>query len=54
MEHGKAVGNLAGVDPVMGNAAWVSCEMFLNGSSYMGDAALSGDGSDASCLSVLR
>jgi hypothetical protein len=54
VEHGKAVGDLVGVDPAMGKAAWVSCEMFLNGSSYMGDAALAGDGSDATCLKVLQ
>ena len=53
VEHGKAVGDLVGVDPAMGKA-WISCEMFLNGSSYIGDAALAGDGSDATCLTVLR
>jgi hypothetical protein len=54
VEHGKAVGDLVGVDPVMGHAAWISCELYLNGSPYMGDTALAGDGSDVTCLRVLR
>ena len=54
VEHGKAVGDLVGVDPVMGMAAWVSCELYLNGSPRMNDAALVGDGSDVTCMTVLR
>lgn len=54
VEHGKAVGDLVGLDPAMGKAAWVSCELFLNGSPTMSDAALAGDGSDVTCLTVLR
>jgi hypothetical protein len=54
VEHGHAVGDLVGVDPVMGQADWVSCELYLNGSPTMSDAALAGDGSDVTCLTVLR
>jgi hypothetical protein len=54
VEHGRAIGDLVGVDPVMGDAAWVSCEMFLNGSPTMNDVALAGDGSDVTCLKVLQ
>ena len=31
VEHGKAVGDLVGADPVMGMAAWAECEVYLNG-----------------------
>lgn len=34
VEHGKAIGDLVGVDPVLGHADWVSCEVRLNGSLY--------------------
>jgi len=54
VEHGKAIGDLVGVDPAMGHADWVSCEMFLNGHPYMSDSAYAGDGSDCTCLVVLR
>jgi hypothetical protein len=54
VEHGKAIGDLVGVDPIMGHAAWISCEMFLNGSPTMNDVALTGDGSDVTCLKVLQ
>ena len=54
VEHGKAIGDLVGIDPIMGNAKWVGCEMFLNGGLTMSDVALAGDGSDATCLKVLQ
>ena len=54
VEHGKAVGDLVGADPVMGRAAWIGCELFLNGRSTVSDVALAGDGSDVSCLTTLR
>lgn len=54
VEHGMAVGDLVGLDPAMGKAAWISCELFLNGSPTMSDAAPAGDGSDVTCLTVLR
>lgn len=54
VEHGKAVGDLVGADPVMGRAAWVGCELYLNGNLTMSDVALAGDGSDVTCLTVLR
>lgn len=54
VEHGMAVGDLIGVDPAMGRAAWVSCEVYLNGSLYINDVALAGDGSGVTCITVLR
>jgi hypothetical protein len=54
IEHGKAIGDLVGADPVMGHAGWISCQVFLNGSPHMSDVALAGDGSDVTCLTVLR
>lgn len=54
VEHGHAVGDLVGLDPAMGKADWVSCEVFLNGSPNINDVALAGDGSDVTCLTVLR
>ena len=54
VEHGHTVGDLVGADPQMGRADWVSCELFLNGSPTMHDVALAGDGSDVTCLTVLR
>lgn len=54
IEHGKTVGDLVGADPVMGGAAWIGCELFLNGGSTLSDVALAGDGSDVSCLTTLR
>lgn len=54
VEHGKAIGDLVGVDPIMGHADWVSCDVYLNGSLYFRDYARAGDGSDVNCLVTLR
>ena len=54
IEHGKAAGDLVGVNPVMGHADWMSCEVYLNGSPYFRDYGRAGDGSDVNCLIVLR
>jgi hypothetical protein len=53
VEHNKHAGDLVGVDPMMGDADWISCQVFLNGSPQMGYSATAGDGTDANCLRVL-
>lgn len=54
VEHGKAIGDLVGVDPIMGHADWVSCDVYLNGNLYFRDFGRAGDGSDVNCLVTLR
>ena len=39
-----------GVDPVMGNASWISCEIWVDGQFAYGDRAFAGDGTDVNCL----
>jgi hypothetical protein len=53
VEHGKKPGDLVGVDPIMGTASWISCEMYLNGSQSMTDYATAGDGTDVTCQNTL-
>ena len=36
VEHNKGAGDLVGVDPMMGHADWISCQVFLNGSPQNG------------------
>jgi hypothetical protein len=39
-----------GVDPVMGNASWISCEIWVEGELAYMDHAFAGDGTDVNCL----
>ena len=39
-----------GLDPIMGGANWVSCQVYINTQLVYSDYASAGDGHDASCL----
>jgi hypothetical protein len=43
-------GALAGANPIMGHASWISCEVYIDGGLYQTDYASAGDGHDANCL----
>ena len=45
-------GGRLGSDPVIGNASWVSCAVYVNGSLHDSDFVTNGDGRDANCLRV--
>jgi hypothetical protein len=47
-------GNLVGGDPVMGDATWISCKLYLNGKLNYSDRADAGDGTDVNCLRKLN
>ena len=39
-----------GVDPIMGNASWISCQVIVDGVVAYTDYASAGDGTDVNCL----
>ena len=39
-----------GLDPVMGSANWISCEVYINTQLVYSDFATNGDGHDVNCL----
>lgn len=43
------VGQGFGMDPIMGNASWVACYVYLDGQLVYSDSAYAGDGHDANC-----
>ncbi|MDV3135334.1 hypothetical protein [Mycobacterium sp. 29Ha] len=45
-------GDQIGLDPIMGAASYIECKMWIDGVLSWSDAALRGDGSDASCSRV--
>ncbi|AGB21679.1 hypothetical protein Mycsm_01262 [Mycobacterium sp. JS623] len=47
-------GNLVGGDPVMGDATWISCKLYLNGKLNFSARANAGDGTDVNCLRKLN
>lgn len=53
VEQNKQAGDLVGVDPMMGDADWISCRLFFNGSPQTSSSATAGDGTDANCMTVL-
>ncbi|OBF95122.1 hypothetical protein A5790_01905 [Mycobacterium sp. 852002-51152_SCH6134967] len=47
-------GHLIGGDPIMGDADWIACQLYINGQLEFSDRADAGDGSDVSCLRTLN
>lgn len=49
-------GQYVGVDPIMGDAAWISCDITVYGSQTLtySDYASAGDGTDVSCLRTVH
>ena len=45
-------GGRLGSDPIIGNASWVSCEVWVDGRLADSDFVTNGDGRDANCLRV--
>ena len=41
-----------GMDPIMGNADWISCQVYLNTQLVYSDFATRGDGADVNCLRI--
>jgi hypothetical protein len=39
-----------GADPIMGDADYISCTLYVNGRVAWHDAAVAGDGTDANCI----
>lgn len=52
-EH-PAAGDLVGGDPVMGDADWISCTLYINGKLDYSDRADAGDGTDVNCLRTVN
>ena len=44
------VGGLAGANPIMGHASWITCATYIDGVLKETDYAYAGDGHDANCL----
>jgi hypothetical protein len=45
-------GDWIGVDPIMGSASFIACDMWIDGVLSWTDSAYAGDGSDVNCLRV--
>jgi hypothetical protein len=43
-------GALIGANPMMGNADWLSCQVYLDGALVYSDYGTAGDGHDINCL----
>ena len=43
-----------GADPIMGDADWIGCELYINGRLAYSDSAFAGDNTDANCVRILR
>ena len=43
-----------GADPIMGDADYISCTLYVNGYPEVFDSAYAGDGHDANCVRYLR
>jgi len=43
------VGQNLGLDPIMGNASWISCQVYVDGRLDYSDFASAGDGTDVNC-----
>jgi hypothetical protein len=50
--HQVVRGQEFGVDPVMGDANWIFCEVWIEGQVVYSDYAYAGDGTDVNCLRV--
>lgn len=49
----RGPGQLIGVDPIMGDAEWISCSIVVDGSLLYTDFAVAGDDTDVTCLRVV-
>lgn len=47
-------GQLFGGDPIMGEADWIACQVYLDGRLEYSDRADAGDGTDVTCLRKLN
>lgn len=47
-------GQLIGGDPLMGDADWIACQLYINGQLEFSDKADAADGSDVNCLRTLN
>ena len=50
----RSSGQLIGVDPIMGNASWISCTITIDGRFSYSDYASRGDNTDVNCLRVVN
>lgn len=44
------VGMVFGANPIMGNASWISCQVYRGDVQILADYAQAGDGTDVNCL----
>jgi hypothetical protein len=47
-------GQLVGGDPIMGDADWIACELYIDGRLEFSDRADAGDGTDVDCLRTVN
>lgn len=47
-------GQFVGGDPIMGDADWISCQLYINGKLEFEDRADAGDGTDVNCLRTVN
>ena len=45
--------SIVGVDPIMGDASWIHCDIMVDGVVVYSDYAAHGDGHDVNCLRKL-
>ena len=53
-DEARSSGQLIGVDPIMGNADWISCTITVDGRFSYSDYASRGDGTDVNCLRTVN
>ena len=47
-------GQRIGADPIIGDADYIYCEVYINGRFAYSDSAYAGDGTDANCVRYLQ